>query len=205
MSFIDSFENKFLFGLTRYLATLIVFGLIAAIVIGAVVASGTLNGKVSTKVTPHDVVEVIKPVVAVDVTTADQDGTSQSTPAESNLLRGVKLPFSLQKHFNSTTNIKILRGWLDIVPAEYHQEFIDEMAAAVGEAEKQNLDASEAINTYKQLKFKKLEQGKSAKAELDQMRMYYAAAAGSCIALMALFSLILVLLAIERNTRRAQA
>jgi hypothetical protein len=99
----------------------------------------------------------------------------------------------------------VLRGWLDNVPEDYRQDFIDEMAAVVVEADKQKLNASEAMNAYKVLKLRKLEAKRQAKAELEGMRVYYAAAAGSGVALIALFSLILVLLAIERNTRRAEA
>jgi hypothetical protein len=203
MSIIENFERKVLFSLTRFLAMLIVFSLIAAIVVGAVVASGTLGKKVSTKVSANEVLEVIKPPVADDASNTPQGSPPQSGQPDTNLPSGEKLPFALQKHFNTPDNIKVLRGWLNAVRDEYHQEFIDEMAAVVVEAEKQNLSAPDAINAYKELKLKKLEAIKMAKAELEQTRLYYAAAAVSCTTLVALFSLILVLLAIERNTRRA--
>jgi hypothetical protein len=205
MSLIDSFENKLLFSLTRYLAILIVFGLIVAIVIGAVVASGTLSGKISAKVEVSEVLEEIKPPVATEESSTSSVNPSQSTPSDKNWLPGIKLPFPLQKYLSTPQNIKVLRGWLDNVPEDYRQDFIDEMAAVVVEADKQKLNASEAMNAYKVLKLRKLEAKRQAKAELEGMRVYYAAAAGSGVALIALFSLILVLLAIERNTRRAEA
>jgi hypothetical protein len=204
MSLIDSFENKLLFSLTRYLAILIVFGLIIAMVIGAVIASGTLSGKVSARVGVSEVLEEIKPPVAAEESTPSSVKPHQSTPSDKNWLPGIKLPFPLQKHFSAPQNIKVLRGWLDSLPEDFRQEFIDEMAAVVVAADKQKLDATEAINAYNVLKNAKLETRRRAQVELEGVRVYYAAAAGSGIALIALFSLILVLLAIERNTRRAK-
>jgi hypothetical protein len=205
MAVLEKFETGFLFGLTRFVAMFIIFCLISAIIVGAVVASGTLSGKVSTKVTTDEVIEAIRPPVAGDAINSANGVPTQSSPVDANLLPGIKLPFALQKEFNTPSNIRVLRDWLNAIPEDHRQKFLDEMAAAAVEAGKQNLSVPDAINAYKALKFNKLDQKKIAQAALEQTRLYYVAGAVSCIALTAMFSLILVLLAIERNTRKAQA
>jgi hypothetical protein len=120
MSFFDSFERKFLFHLTRRLAILFIFGLITV-----------------TKVDPSEAIEAIKPPVYVQETI-----TATSTPPKAaipNMLPGIKLPFALQKQFNTPDNIRALRNILNDIPKENQQEFIDEMAAVVADLEKQNL------------------------------------------------------------------
>jgi len=137
MSFFDSFERKFLFHLTRGLAMLFIFGLITVIVVGALIAYSSLLGNTVTKVDPSEVIEAIKPPVYVQETI-----TATSTPPKAaipNMLPGIKLPFALQKQFNTPDNIRALRNILNDIPKENQQEFIDEMAAVVADLEKQNL------------------------------------------------------------------
>jgi hypothetical protein len=118
------------------------------------------------------------------------------------MLPGIKLPFALQKQFNTPDNIRALRNILNDIPKENQQEFIDEMAAVVAEVEKQNLNTYEAINKFVELKKNKLAKDAVTKVDIQQRCLYFAGAAVSAVILIALFSLILVLLAIERNTRK---
>lgn len=206
MSFADSFERRFLFVLTRGLALLFIFGLLAAIVIGGIIVSDKLMPKESTSVSPHEVVEAITPPSPPLETQATADTAAvASPPPDPMILPGIKLPFVLQKHFSAPERIKVLRDWLSGLEISQRQVFLEEMAAAVTEAEKRGLDALEAIDKYKTIKFDKLKQEEMAAAKLSTARMMYAGVAFGAILLIALFSLILVLLAIERNTRRGQA
>lgn len=204
MSFADSFERKFLFVLTRGLALLFIFGLLAAIVIGGIIVSDKLMPKESTSVSPQEVVEAITPPQPETPATADTAAVA-SPPPDPMILPGIKLPFVLQKHFSAPERIKVLRDWLSGLDASQRQVFLEEMAAAVTEAESRGVDALETIDKYKEIKFDKLKQEELAAAKLATQRMTYAGVAFGAILLIALFSLILVLLAIERNTRRGQA
>jgi hypothetical protein len=205
MSFADSFERRFLFVLTRGLALFFIFGLLAAIVIGGIVVSDKLMPKESTAVTPQEVVDAITPPKPEVSQASDSASTAMSPPPDPMILPGIKLPFVLQKHFSTPESIKTLRDWLESLANEQRQVFLDEMAAAVTEAEKGGADGLAAINKYKEIKFAKLKQEELAAAKLAMQRMTYAGVAFGAILLIALFSLILVLLAIERNTRRSQA
>jgi cytoskeletal protein RodZ len=205
MSFADSFERRFLFVLTRGLALLFIFGLLAAIVIGGMMVSDKLMPKETTAVTPQEVVDAITPPKPEESQTADPASAATSPPPDPMILPGIKLPFVLQKHFNVPASIQTLRGWLEALPSEQRPQFLDEMAAAVTEAEKSGAEGLAAINKYKEIKFDKLKQEELAAAKLATQRMTYAGVAFGSILLIALFSLILVLLAIERNTRRRQA
>ena len=62
------------------------------------------------------------------------------------ILPGIKLPFVLQKHFSAPERIQTLREWLEALPNEHRQVFLDEMAVAVTEAEKSGADGLDAIN-----------------------------------------------------------
>ena len=204
MSFADSFERKFLFVLTRGLALLFIFGLLAAIVVGGVFVSDKLIPKASTTVTPQEVVDAITPPKPEVSQASDSAASATLPPPDPMILPGIKLPFVLQKHFSTPDSIKTLRGWLEALPIEQRALFLDEMAAAVAEAEKGAADGLAAINKYREIKFEKLKQEELAAARLATERATYAGIAFGAILLIALFSLILVLLAIERNTRRSQ-
>lgn len=202
MHIFDNFERNFLFGLTRIFAMLIILGILIAIGIGGMLFGGFYGG-IDTKVTALEVLDSIKPPVITNTPSTDINSSTQTTE-NANALPSVKMPFVLQKHFNTPESLQILKDWLDVLAISNRQEFINEMAATVTEAEKLKLSPSEAINKYKELKFRRLEAEQSAQAERRTQQLYYAGAVVGAVALIALFSLILVLLAIERNTRRIE-
>ena len=158
----------------------------------------------NSKVTISEVIDAIKPPIITNNSSSTNINSSAQLTDNINTLPSVKMPFVLQKHFNSPEKVKVLKGWLNILSLEKHQEFIDEMAATVTEAEKLKLSPTEAIDKYKELKFKKIETEIATKAERKTQQLYYAGAVVGAVALIALFSLILVLLAIERNTRQVE-
>jgi hypothetical protein len=197
MSFIDAFERKFLFVLTRGLLLIFIFGLLGAIVIGGVIVGSKLNR--STAVSPREVVDTVsppRPNKPVGVSSSPSSKVA-SPPSET------KLPFVLQKHLSS--RIPELRDLLVRLEDDQRQVFVEELAAAVTEAENRGVDPAKAIDTYVKLKFDKLERGNVTPIEMASILMPYAGVAFGAILLIALFSMILVLLAVERNTRRGVA
>jgi hypothetical protein len=199
MKALDNFEKNFLFGLTRWFAMLIIFSILISVGIVGMLFVDFSKG-VNTQITAFEVTDAIKPPVVENTVST----YSASSSTNLNLLPFVKLPFVLQKHFNEPENIEILNGWLDVLPLDAQQNFIDEMAAIVTESDKLKLSFVDAINKYKQLKFKKLEEERAAEAERRLQQTYFAAFVFGSVTLIALFSLILVLLAIERNTRQVE-
>ncbi len=198
MSFTDSLEQKFLFTLTRFLALLIIAGLVISMVVGGIMLGDTLLPQKNTKVTPIEVMEAIKPPVTYNQSQSDQRQES----IDVNVLPGIKLPFILQKHFNNPNAIKYLKRLIEDLPSGQRTEFINELAAVVEEAERTNANVPDAINKYAELKLSKIKESQLAEATAKAQRLTYLGYGFACVGLIAMFSLILVLLAIERNTRR---
>ena len=197
MQIFDRFERNFLFGLTRIFAMFIIFGILIAVIVGGVLFF-YIHNETNTKISTELIIDSIKPPVATNSSSGDAKSATQKTE-NTNILPSVKMPFVLQKHFNTPENLQTLKKWLDTLPSYNRQEAIDEMAAIVTEAERLKLPIDHAIETYKILKKERIEAVQSEKSEQQTQQLYYAGAVISGIALIALFSLILVLLAIERN------
>lgn len=198
MSFTDSLEQKFLFILTRFLALLIIAGLVISMVVGGIMFGDTLLPQKNTKVTTAEVMEAIKPPVTYNQSQSDQ----RQEMIDVNVLPGIKLPFILQKHFNNPNAIKYLKRLLEDLSLGQRTEFINELAAVVEEAERTNANVPDAINKYAELKLSKIKESQLAEAAAKALRLTYLGYGFACVGLIAMFSLILVLLAIERNTRR---
>ena len=199
MTFLSKFERNFLFGLTRAFAMTFIFTTLAGLLIGGLVVLLNQPGNQSSKVEPQEVIDALKPSFSVD--NPQPTDESFSIPQSKRLPAGLKLPFILQKHFSDPDNLRILIDWLSTVPNEQQQIFLDEMAAAVNQAEKDHIAPIDAINTYHRMKIAKLAKEQISVSAQKEAWLWYAGAIGSGIAIISLFSLILVLLAIERNTR----
>ncbi len=200
MAFLAKFERNFLFGLTRAFAMFFIITTLIGLLIGALVVLNQ-TGNQSSQVEAQEVIDVLRPSLPVE----SAEPTTLQTPSKPQAKRlplGLKLPFILQKHFSDPTNMEILIDWLSAVPHDQQQAFLDEMAAAVTQAEKEHIAPFEAINTYHELKQQKIAAAQLSAEAQKEAWLWYAGAIGSGIVIIALFSLILVLLAIERNTRQ---
>lgn len=198
MAFLAKFERNFLFGLTRAFAMFFIITTLTGLLIGGLVVLNQAGDK-SSQVEPQEVIDVLKPSLPVE--NAQPTIQAPSKPQAKRLPAGLKLPFVLQKHFSDPKNMETVIDWLSAVPHEQQQTFLDEMAAAVTQAEKEHIAPFDAINTYHELKQEKLAAEQLSAAAQKETWLWYAGAIGSGIVIIALFSLILVLLAIERNTR----
>lgn len=204
MAFLAKFERNFLFGLTRSLALSFIFITLAAIVISGLIIGISQLSKEDISVAPREVIDEIKPITANEAVQSDTQQQEKSVALQSpSLPSGLKIPFVLQKHFSHPDNLRLLNNWLEVLPEDQRQPFLDEMAQAVTEAEKERIEPIDVINAYHKLKMEKLQTINLAKEKQMQTWLWYAGGVGLGIIIIALFSLILVLLAIERNTRRA--
>lgn len=216
MSFLNSLERKGLFVLTRGLALLVVLGL----AVGVVVAlwSVTIGGEPlpDGRVDPQKAIkamvalkkgEVVPPETAAQRGASEDGGIGEATiPGASDPLAGLKLP--THKRFSDWMENEILRKmireWILEVPRKDRQAFVDGIGAFIPEAEKaekEGINMGEAMMAYVDTCRVAREDAKAAleARKAKRERALYGVTAG--LALMALFSLVLVLLAIERNTR----
>ncbi|MDP1773020.1 MAG: hypothetical protein Q8L15_12110 [Methylobacter sp.] len=203
MIFLAKFERNFLFGLTRSLAMFFIFATLATLIVGGLVVGISQLSNSDSNIAPQEVIDSLKPALPVETMQPNnQQQTSQPTTQTQLLPPGLKMPFVLQKHFSDPDDIRRLANWLDEVPDNQQQVFLDEMATVVTQAEKEHIEPFSAINAYHKLKMEKLTAQRQTEAGNVQTWLWYAGALGAGIIIIALFSLILVLLAIERNTRR---
>jgi hypothetical protein len=203
MSFLDSFERKGLFRFTRVLALLIIGVLIIGLIGGAIYFSSTLIPTNSKRVDPAKVIAAIAP----PLTPNTQEAPAESTPSDTtsvdtaNSFPGLKIPFSLQSYFAVAEFREFMSGKLSGLSLADEQEYVDNMAEVVDAAKAAGLKETDAMDTYTRMKDEKRDAIAAAKAEALQTRLYLLGTAASALGLIGLFSLILVLLSIERNTR----
>lgn len=198
MGALETFEQKGLFRLTRFLATLIVVGLIFAFVAGAFIFAGTIVSSDETRVDPDAVLRAVQPPQQ-----HQQEGQSGGgvAPYDPDQLPGIRLPFELQPYFSDPSNRKVLLSRIEDMSKGEKQDYVDNLAEIVKAAKARGVNVTDCINEYFRQKADVMRRAESAKTVKTQMRLYLAGAAVSLLGLVALFSLILVLLAIERNTR----
>ncbi|MEC5407574.1 hypothetical protein VOM14_18665 [Paraburkholderia sp. MPAMCS5] len=204
MSVIEGFERKALFNITRAVALVCVSVFLLAIIGIAIYGASVWNDEVQTKVTPSEIINQIKPPEpVVDAPRLPQGAQppANQEPQDSPLY-GYRIPFSLQKYV-SGSNAQVIRNHLDKVPRDERQAYIDELGTVVSAAESNKLDPVDAINAYMKLKAERYDEATVARMRKWETLKFAAAGFGAGLLLIALFSLVLVLLAIERNTRNS--
>jgi hypothetical protein len=217
MPLLDTIEKGLLFRITRLVTLLFICVLTIAIVVTGFIAYKRLA------VDMH-----VSPAAVLGPAAAESERAAQAARAEAEAARaaaqaaadgvpvpesempsqaaisqpqpGISLPFNLQKHFSDPDNLAVLeRHTADLNEAE-RKEYIDNLSEVVTAAESQHVDVIAVINKYFELKGRKL-QGKPSEMERMLVPLYTGGAIFALLLLIAVFSLVLVLLAIERNTR----
>ncbi|RZF24501.1 hypothetical protein EVC45_38480 [Paraburkholderia sp. UYCP14C] len=149
--------------------------------------------------------EIVEPLKRVEQSPAKSDQTQGSQPptgqgAAQSPLAGYRIPFALQKYV-SDDNAQVVRNHLDDLPVADRQAYLDELGAVVTSAEASKVDVIAAINSYMRTKSERYKEAAAKTAQKWETLKLVAAGTASGLLLVALFSLVLVLLAIERNTR----
>lgn len=201
-NFVARFERQVLFRIARFVAFSICLLLFIAMVGGAIYAT-TYGAEHSERPDAAGVAQSLKPIVdtpQVDPS-AGAGTTGPSTLASDSVLQGVRIPPVMQELMVNPDNQRVFRNWLDELPDEEHQPFIDGLAKAVDEARRININDSDALNAYHERYKKYVEDKQIAELKSKEQRLLAAGFAATTLMLLALFSLVLVLLAIERNTR----
>jgi len=222
---LDAFEKKGLFQLTRLLALAMVFLLFAGAMLGVVAAYKFWPKSDSAEVPASEVLERINPRVSPSPVTPEARNDSDHAPAEPDGLSGLIIPKSLEAYLSTINsqpgyeNILVdpdsraryrqlladRMESLSIASQAEKQAYLDELGSAVSAASAQKIDVGSAIDNYMDIKQEKVTRYQARLAEAKGLRLWAAGTVVSVLFLIAMFSVVLVLLAIERNTRIIQA
>jgi hypothetical protein len=195
MPVLESIEQRLLFRLTRFVAFIIVLVLTIGLVVGAILFLNDFLPNQEAHLTYSTIYSELhaqKPTTDVPATEEAPQVATEDT---------LKLPFVLQPLFSTTENRNVLKKHMADLDSDEREEYLSNLAEVVTQAKAQGDDTTAVVNQYFEDK-----EGKIALAKLDrssrlERQLYVAAAAVSIVLLIAFASLILVLLAIERNTR----
>lgn len=181
--------ENFLFSFTRILA---LGGSVVALVIIAFLLIGALGGAADKSLVTIDEV--------LPAAQSDQSGTTQ---AATTAAPKVRIPGLVEKYL-SGDNEKILHGWLEDLDEGQQKLFLKNLASIIDEAELKKADVIDVVNKYKALKLERLQANPFEKYEQMATKGALMGAIFGLVILVGLMSLILVVLAIERNTRQGQ-
>lgn len=202
MPSIDSIERKYLFRLTRFVALFFIAAAIVPVVFGAFHFTGSFFPK-SIAISESEISEIITPVVnSSDKKEANKSESYNEVNKAYDPLSGLKIPFSVQKYISTAENMEALRNWATPMNRAEKEELLRELEVVIKKAEEQKLDVAKALNHYWEVKNVRLTWRNSAQSANDKQNYIYAGVVGTAIITIAIFSLVLVLLAIERNTRK---
>jgi hypothetical protein len=197
MALLETVETRLLFRLTRFLAFVAILALSLALFIGAFRFADELIPNQSSEVTFNEISRELHPAPE-----AIQPGSSSFQPgADSQSSPSLDLPFALQPYFSSSVNRAALMRQMEGLDSSERTEYLGNLSKVVKASESNREDTTNVINKYFELKQTQLNRAKADSAARTKRLIYIAASAFSIMFLIAMASLILVLLAIERNTR----
>ena len=194
-STLDNFERIGIFRFTRAIALVAVVIVAVGLIVAGVTFVGTLLPQ-STEIGGLEVAAALKGKSAGPAASEAADDHGDAT-----MLSTISLPAGVNKEFTSAENRKVLAGWLKSLPKDARQEFVDNMEDIITYANAHQMNATDAINAYRELKFDNVGTTGFDRVERGIARATVIAGFLCGLLLLALFSLVLVLLAIERNTR----
>jgi hypothetical protein len=145
--------------------------------------------------------EVLRSLKQTNRATTPSDGAKQPQAQETNILPGVTVPFVLQEYFSDPANRDILLAHIDRYTTDEQQDYLDNLSDVVQEAQKQKANVVDVINAFFRIKDKKLQDAQVRRSADQAKQLYELGFTISALGLIGVFSLVLVLLAIERNTR----
>lgn len=189
-----SWFEKFVFAVTR------VFALCGAavMVIGIIILAIKL-------LSPGEGITVNYAEVVNRMPAITKSASPETAAIPSNTITAiVPIPEDLKPYFKGD-NAMVLQHWIEDLSEAQQRDFLANMSHVVREAEANRANPNDAINTYKVLKLKKLgSDGFDRKINEYReiaLKVGYVAGIFGFLFLLSIISLVLVMLAIERNTR----
>lgn len=196
MPILESLEQRGLFRLTRLVAFVIVLFLTLALIIGATIFLKDLLPNQESHVSYSTISGELHAAPESDANTP-----SESVP-RSPIQDDLRLPFVLQPYFSTEQNRTVLKNHLNGLDSDERDEYLTNLSEVVQLAKGHKENITDVINRYFEDKATKMDLAKLDRNSRVERQIYAGASAASAIFLIALASLVLVLLAIERNTRK---
>jgi hypothetical protein len=211
MNLADSIERRFLFGVARILFLLLAVAALGAIAVD--IAALCLNRPAALPqaepLSPEHIVALLPKGEAAYAVPADPSTLAAVIPNTDDLA----VPASLNAAVSNDPNLTpLVGGWIAHVPGQERQGFIDGLgnvaAVAAQRAEKWEWDdrlryVTAALSEYATLRIERIEQARQNQLAADARAHRYLIAAVVLVVAVGGLTVILLLLAIERNTRMA--
>jgi len=198
MPILDELERRALFRLTRSLAFIVVFVLTLGLIVSAVIFAGDLVPSESPTVS----YKTVWTQLHTQATPAPDASRTGGPPDVDTGPAAVDIPAQLQPYFNSADSKRALYEHLSRLDVDERNSYLANLFEVMDEAKTRGELDDNVSNTYYELKDSQLELANDGRAHRTTARLYILGGAVSTLLMIALCSLILVLLAIERNTRR---
>ncbi|MDP3327716.1 hypothetical protein [Parvibaculum sp.] len=176
-----------------FLGVRIVVGAVAALALAALLVSGfALVGQAGSAGVTYGEVQA-----AIESGAAPADDKA-SPRADA----GIALPPRVDHWLNDDDNMDVLNGWLSEYPKiEERREFLENLEYIIVEAEKRGDDVIESINAFSTVKLTQKDAAPFATYESAARSAAAIAGIVASLAILIAAALLLVVLAIERNTR----
>ena len=181
--------ERLVFGITRFVALLGAGAVLIGIVGLTFILLSPKGG--DEKVTYDDVVKE---------QSASSNQKSSSLRSDDSYFPTVPLPSEL-KPFIKGDDIAVVTGWIQGLPEDQQRDFLKNMAEVAIKAKSRGADTPDAMNTYKIIKLKRLQQNELGQYTRMAVRAGYISGIFGLLLILCILGLVLVMLAIERNTR----
>lgn len=113
----------------------------------------------------------------------------------------VEMPDNLKPYLNTAENLPVFRRWVKDLPENQQEDFVKNMSHVVKIAEQKGVNVIDVVNAYSTLKLERLRELPYEKYSAMARKAGYVATIIALLIMLSILSLILVMLAIERNTR----
>jgi hypothetical protein len=189
---LKNLEQRVLFGFTRGVSLVIVCGLFLAVVIGTIAFFCISD---NSEVTYSSIKNQLQyPTSGQKVNNSSTKKTLDQNDIE-----------TVRKYFGDQTSSQMMGEWLQGMNQDEQKDFLINLAAVIRQAEQdpnQKYQIGDIINKYKDIKVEKMSANVMTKNIEQYKPLIYMVVIALILGLIGLFSIILVLLAIERNTRK---
>ena len=212
MKIADRLERRLL-GTARVLCLLALVAAVTAItaVMFALAVPGQESGVVDPVVNLSAVLASIPGSEAANDALAGDSANATLPEANIRAAAGLVIPAPLRQILNGdNASQPLLNAWLGSVPLAYRQQFLNRLSevivranqhAAAWEWDDRERYVAAAMNQYARVKIERLASAESAIEAAHDRSEQFRDSLGTLLALVGFFTLLLVLMSIERNTR----
>lgn len=192
----ESFEHAYVFRVVRLFACFALVGLGYGAVAGV---SAWQTAGPGDQIAFKDIRPVLK--------AAESGGYEPASLAlgHGDPLLGYPLPRRVKRYLDAGAERPVFAGWVRNLSEDRRRDFITNLEGVLAAAERDGADPAVTAHVYKDLKLERMQANPLGELTEQIRRVAAVSLVMACVALMGLFSLVLVLLSVERNTRLRKA